>query len=55
MIVSNASPLIYLGKIGKIELLRELFSHVFIPFKVYSEIMEMRESVEAILLEKAFS
>ena len=39
-IVSDASPLIWLSKIGKIELLRTLFGEVIIPSEVYKEAVE---------------
>ena len=35
--VSNTSPLIWLSKIGKIRLLKELFGEVTIPHEVYDE------------------
>ena len=37
-IVINASPLILLGKIGRLHLLNELFSEVYIPSAVIQEI-----------------
>ena len=39
MIVSNASPLIYLAKVGKLYLLKELFQIVLIPKSVYEEVV----------------
>jgi len=39
IVVSNASPLIYLAKLGKIELLHELFGQVVIPPAVYQEVV----------------
>jgi len=38
--VSNTSPLIWLSKIGKITLLKELFGEVIIPQEVYDEAIE---------------
>jgi len=38
--VSDASPLIWLSKIGKITLLRKLFGEVVIPEEVYREVVE---------------
>lgn len=43
MIVSNTSPLIYLAKIGKLELLKVLFKKIVIPKQVYDEIMKGKE------------
>jgi len=39
-IVSNTSPLIWLSKVGKIILLKKLFSEVIIPEEVYGEAVE---------------
>lgn len=30
-LVSNTSPLLYLGRIGQVELLPQLFSQVYVP------------------------
>ncbi len=56
MIVSNASPLIYLAKINKLELLKKLFGKIFIPPEVYQEaVVRGREEkfLDAIRIEKA--
>ncbi len=37
--VSNASPLIFLAKIGKIHLLEKIFEKILIPEKVYNEVV----------------
>lgn len=37
--VSNATPLIYLARIGKLYLLEEVFDSVLVPGKVYSEVV----------------
>lgn len=39
-IVSNASPLIWLSKVGKLSLLKKLFGEVLIPEEVYKEAVE---------------
>ena len=39
-VVSNTSPLIWLAKIGRIILLKRLFSEVTIPEEVYREAVE---------------
>lgn len=39
-IVSNATPLIYLAKTGKMDLLRNLFGEVFIPEEVKVEVVD---------------
>ena len=38
-VISNTSPLIYLSKIGKLELLRDIYSTVYIPGAVATEIL----------------
>ena len=37
-IVSNSSPLILLAKIGRFNLLRDLFELVYVPESVYREV-----------------
>jgi len=39
-VVCNATPLIYLAKIGKIDLLRKVFGEVIIPEEVRAEVVE---------------
>jgi predicted nucleic acid-binding protein len=39
-VISDASPLIWLAKVGKITLLRTLFEEVIIPQEVYAEAVE---------------
>jgi len=39
MIVSNSTVLIYLAKIGKLNLLKELFGEVLIPAEVFDEVV----------------
>lgn len=56
MIVSNATPLIYLAKVGKLYLLKELFQTVLIPKSVYNEVViegKKRGFVDAEIVEKA--
>jgi len=51
--VLNASPLIYLGKKRRINLLRAVFEKILIPPEVEEEIIKLNESPEAIQLEDA--
>ena len=37
MIVSNSSPLIYLSKIGRLNLLKSVYTEILIPKGVYKE------------------
>jgi predicted nucleic acid-binding protein len=38
-VVSNASPLIYLSKLGKLKLLQKLFKEILIPKEVFNEVV----------------
>jgi predicted nucleic acid-binding protein len=42
-VISNTSPLIYLSKIGKLELLRDIYSTVYVPGAVATEILRGKE------------
>ncbi len=56
MIVSNSTVLIYLAKIGKLNLLKNLFGKVLIPSEVFAEVVirgkEQKHS-DAFVVEKA--
>ncbi len=55
-IVSNATPLIYLAKIGKLELLRGIFTQVLIPEEVKEECVDRGKDLgqaDAFTIEKA--
>jgi len=55
-IVSNATPLIYLAKIGKTDLLKKVFNQVFIPEQVKTEAVNKGKKLgekDAYLIEKA--
>jgi len=56
MIVSNSTPLIYLSKIGKFFLLKEIFSTVLIPEEVKNEVVDKgkeKNHIDAFEVEKA--
>ena len=55
MIVSNSSPIIILGKQGKLELFRKCFQKIIIPISVYDEVMKKKNFPEAIALENAIN
>ena len=55
MIVVNTSPIITFGKQGKLDLLKQCFGKIKIPESVYREVMEKKDSVESIVLERAIS
>ncbi|KPV65011.1 MAG: hypothetical protein AOA65_0585 [Candidatus Bathyarchaeota archaeon BA1] len=55
-IVSNATPLIYLAKVGKIDLLRKVFGEVFIPDEVKIEAVDRGKHLgerDAYVIERA--
>lgn len=55
-VVSNSTPLIYLAKIGRLDLLQELFGEVLIPKGVYDEVVEKGKSLgikDAYIVEAA--
>lgn len=55
-IVSNATPLIYLAKIGKIELLKRVFGEVIIPEEVKIEVVDKGKALgekDAYVIEDA--
>lgn len=47
MIVSNASPLIHLGRLGRLDLLRSAFGRIIIPRSVFAEVVTEGERVNA--------
>lgn len=57
MIATNTSPLIYLSKIGKLELLKILFKEIIIPRQVYEEVMNGKKEgyLDYLVFEKAVS
>lgn len=55
-IVSNATPLIYLAKVGKIDFLKRVFGEVFIPEEVKIEVVDRGKLLgerDAYVIEKA--
>jgi len=52
-VILNATPLIYLGKKRRMELLRPIFKEAIIPVEVEREITWIEESPEAVQLRKA--
>lgn len=56
MIISNSTPLIYLAKIGKLNLLKTLFKEIIIPKEVYEEVVvegKNKKYFDALRIEKA--
>ena len=56
MIVSNATPLIYLAKLGRLHLLKDFFQVVIIPEEVKREVVDRgkeQNSIDAFLVEEA--
>jgi predicted nucleic acid-binding protein len=55
-VVSNATPLIYLAKIGRIDLLGKVFGEVFVPEEVRIEVVDKGKQLgegDAYVVEKA--
>ena len=50
-IVSNSTPLIVLGNIGQLELLKELYGEIYIPEAVLAEVTEKADSACHIIKE----
>ncbi len=50
-IVSNASPLIALSAIGKLELLHELYDTIFIPRAVYDEVTVHGQHKQRVIID----
>ncbi len=56
MIVSNATPLIYLAKLGRLHLLKDFFQEVIIPEEVKRVVVDRgkeQNSVDAFVVEEA--
>jgi len=56
MIVSNSTVLIYLAKIGKLKLLKELFGEILIPAEVFDEVVirgKEHQHPDAFIVESA--
>ncbi|NAS89571.1 DUF3368 domain-containing protein [ANME-1 cluster archaeon AG-394-G21] len=56
MIVSNATPLIYLAKLGRLALLKDFFQEVIIPEEVKREVVDQgkeQNSIDAFVVEEA--
>lgn len=55
MIVSNSSPIISLGAVGRLDLFKKCFKEVIIPSEVYEEISCKKDSPECLSLQKAIA
>ena len=55
MIVSNSTPIINFGRQGKLDILKKCFDKIVIPKGVYEEIIQKKESPEAIILDKSIN
>ncbi|MGV9203860.1 MAG: hypothetical protein ACOC44_07530, partial [Promethearchaeia archaeon] len=51
----NASPLIYLGKIGALQFLPKLFSRCITTVTVKNEVLAEKTATEYVVLQKSFS
>jgi len=48
MVVADTTPLLYLSRIGQLELLNALYHQVFIPVTVWHEAVEARPSAPGV-------
>ena len=58
MIVSNSSPLIIIGKINELDLLKALYKQITMPNEVYIEVVEIgkeKNEADAFLIEEAIN
>jgi len=56
VVVSNSTPLIYLAKIGRLNIIRDVFGKVFIPDAVFHEAVTQGKTLnmsDAYIIEKA--
>jgi len=52
-VVGNSGPLIWVAKIGRLALLKNLFGEVVIPRRVWKEVTLGKQSADAVLIGKA--
>ncbi|MEM3713071.1 MAG: DUF3368 domain-containing protein [Thermoproteota archaeon] len=56
IVVSNSTPLIYLSKVGRLNIIKDVFGKVFIPEAVFNEAViqgKMLKISDAFIIEKA--
>ena len=53
LVLSNSSPLIYLAKLGRLDLLKTLYKKIFVPEAVLAELKDSTKYPELILIEQA--
>lgn len=51
-VVSDASPLLLLAKIGKLDLLKELYQEIIIPLQVRNKVVEYEDKASFIILSE---
>lgn len=51
-VVSDASPLLLLAKIGKLSLLKELYQEIIIPLQVRNEVVENKDKTSSLILSE---
>ncbi len=51
-VVSDASPLLLLAKIGKLSLLNELYQEIIIPRQVRNEVVENKDKASSLILSE---
>jgi predicted nucleic acid-binding protein len=53
IVLSNSSPLIYLAKLGRLDLLKTLYKKAIVPEAVLAELQDSTKYPELILIEQA--
>jgi predicted nucleic acid-binding protein len=53
LVVSNSSPLIWLARIGRLTLLKDIFGEIVIPMRVHEESVLRKRSPDAVLIGRA--
>jgi predicted nucleic acid-binding protein len=53
--ITNASPLIYLGKLGRLHLLPKIFKEIYTTDHVKNEVLRIETAPEQVALEEAFN
>ena len=48
-VIVNSTPLLILGKIGKLDILRDLYGQIEIPYAVYCEVLEKDDTASKAL------
>ena len=53
LVVSDTTPLLYLARVGRLDLLREIYAEVVVPQTVWDELVEARPDAPGVLAVRA--